>query len=364
MRNGSEVYKSYEYFLHAIRFKVKQRNKEGKKVKQKDVANAIDCSPVHLSGILSVKQTRKASPRLQESIAGYFEMTLGEFLDLGRELYEGTTPVEDQKETPFSPAQSSHPLVEENLTDLAMQVATSAKRTQNELYRLRAIIEMIGDAVSVVSRDLLIEYQNHAHREMFDGNLIGEKCCDFRACSIDTTCPTKKALESGKVQHAIMPFADKKISITASPFHNASGLVIGTVNTFRDVSQTQELLDENIAMRERLAATLEKVEDGVMLYDQDRRIIFYNKKFKDISSASERNLETTDTLAQHTRRQGIVTNMDEIQEAMKEAFVSKRKASVRCFKNDGSPATTYTVEPITAHDGKFLGFMATNRIAK
>ena len=101
-----------------------------------------------------------------------------------------------------------------------------------------------------------------------------------------------------------------------------------------------------------------------MLYDQDRRIIFYNQKFKEITGASERNLETTDTLALHTRRLGIVTNMDEIQEAMKEAFVSKSKASVKCFHNDGTPATIYSVEPIVAQEGSFLGFMATVRNAK
>jgi PAS domain-containing protein len=319
---------------------------------------------------LSQKQTRKASLQLEERVAYYFEMTLIEFLGLGRELYEGTPPAEDKQETPSSLEQTlpkpspPHQLVEENLAELAMQVATSAKRTQDELHRLRAIIEMMGDAVAIVSKDLLIEYQNHAHREMFGSHLVGKKCTDGPSCNKEITCPTHQAIESGTVQHATISYKDKTISITASPFRNASGLIAGAIDSVRDVTQSQKLLDENMAMRECLTATMEKIEDGVMLYDQEKRIIFYNEKFKEIAGASKRNLETTDTLALHTRRLGLVTNMDEIQEAMKKAFVSKSKASVKCFYNDGTPTRIYSVEPIVAQGDKFLGFMAISRIAE
>ena len=70
-------------------------------------------------------------------------------------------------------------------------------------------------------------------------------------------------------------------------------------------------------------------------------------------------LDSTGSLAGYTRRRGIVSNMDEIQEKMKGAYVSKKKTSVECLHYNGTPLMLLTFYPIYTPAGGFLGFMAT-----
>ena len=367
MEGNSSLSKNYDYFIFATRYMIKHGGRNGGKLIQKDFAYAVECTPEHLSGILSSKQSRRASIGLQERIAGYFDMPLISYFDFGRTLYEGKDPGKDSKAVmnsivpsllePFSQHQAS----DENLMELMAQASESAKRTQVELQRLRSIIEMMGDAVAIVSSEQVVEFQNQAHREMFRGVHVGSKCPLFALAEEDEwICPSCETIKTGMTTKTIIGLTDERtMSVTASALRDSSGYVVGAITSIRDITKRQKLMDENVAMRERLAATLEKVGEGVMLYDENRRIIFYNKKFMDLTRATARELETTDSLAGYTRRRGIVTNMDEIQGKMKSAYTSRKKTSVECFHNDGTPSTIYTVEPITTPDGMFLGFMAT-----
>ena len=173
------------------------------------------------------------------------------------------------------------------------------------------------------------------------------------------TLPFVKIL-TGITKKLIITLIDgRTVSVIASALRDSSGYVVGAITSIRDITERQRMMEENVAMRERLAATLEKIDHGVMLYDENRKIIFYNKKFMELTGSTASVLDSTDSLAGHTRRRGIVSNMDEIQEKMKGAYVSKKKTSVECLHNDGTPSMIYTVEPISTPAGRFLGFMAT-----
>ena len=65
-KSGEQAHMNYEYFIHALKYKVKHGGNGSKRVKQKEIALVIDCTPEHLSGILSHNQRRKASLHLQE----------------------------------------------------------------------------------------------------------------------------------------------------------------------------------------------------------------------------------------------------------------------------------------------------------
>ena len=364
---NSSLSKNYEYFIFATRYMIKHGGRNGGKLIQKDFADAVACTPEHLSGILSQRQSRKASSGLQERIAGYFDMPLISFFDFGRTLYEGKTPEENNKAIIHSgtpsllDSSSTHHASDENLIELISQAGESAKRTQAELRKLRSIIEMMGDAVAIVSADQVVEFQNQAHRKMFGGVYVGEKCPLFAlAKEEEWVCPSCETITTGITKKSIIALIDgRTVSVTASALRDSSGYVVGAITSVRDITDRQRLMEENSAMRERLAATLEKVDHGVMLYDENRKIIFYNKKFMELTGSTANVLESTDSLAGYTRRRGIVTNMDEIQEKMKGAYVSRKKTSVECFYNDGTPSMIYTVEPISTPAGRFLGFMAT-----
>ncbi len=94
---NSSLSKNYEYFILATRYMIKHGGRSGGKLIQKDFADSVACTPEHLSGILSQRQSRKASIGLQERIAGYFDMPLISYFDFGRTLYEGKTPEEKRK---------------------------------------------------------------------------------------------------------------------------------------------------------------------------------------------------------------------------------------------------------------------------
>jgi PAS domain S-box-containing protein len=126
--------------------------------------------------------------------------------------------------------------------------------TPNEPGIGQAILDSVADGVFTVDREWRITFFNRAaeritglsHREV-----VGNRCCDvFHASICETACALRHTLESGEpVMNRAAFILDARgrkvpIRISTSVLRDDSGRLVGGVETFRDLSQVEELRKE------------------------------------------------------------------------------------------------------------------------
>ncbi|MBN1149762.1 sigma 54-interacting transcriptional regulator [candidate division WOR-3 bacterium] len=116
------------------------------------------------------------------------------------------------------------------------------------------ILESISDGVFTVDLDWKITYFNRA-AEIITGvrreDAVGKNCCEvFKSNKCENQCPLRKTIKSGKplvdVSAYIIDLHGRKIPISVSTalLQDESGKIIGGAETFRDLSEIEELKKE------------------------------------------------------------------------------------------------------------------------
>ena len=140
----------------------------------------------------------------------------------------------------------------------------------------QAIMESLADGVFTVDRDWTVTFFNRAAGEIIGiapEAAVGRKCWDvFHSSICDGACALKQCIATGDSLSntsifIVRPDGEKiPISISASPLRDASGHIVGGVETFRDISELQRMrkelqgiatLDDIVTKSRRLARMLE-----------------------------------------------------------------------------------------------------------
>lgn len=113
------------------------------------------------------------------------------------------------------------------------------------------ILESISDGVFTVDHDWLVTSFNRAAEEITGiprAEAVGRRCCEvFRASMCETDCALRRTLDTGTpvINRAayIVNAAGKNIPVSVSTalLRDAGGMVIGGVETFRDLTLVEEL---------------------------------------------------------------------------------------------------------------------------
>jgi len=342
----------YALFLESLKNRIAV---EG--VTQKDLAKRVETSKTHLNTVL--KERKKAGIKLQKRLAAYFGLSLEGMTQEGYTLLhcdqrtdphhdpERQAPVHEETFLPFTTQNNG------NLTDLAMQVAAAAKRTQDDLARWQSIVEAIGDGVVIISaKDQVIEYQNQAHKDLFGGNLVGKKCDEIAACSYKGDGPTKRAVETGKVCYGTFTHDEKTISIIASPVRDASGRIVKVVTTSRDISERQKAINGVLVAEERLLGMISLLGLPVLIFDETGNLIFTNKIFRELTSTTVQDLVNLDTLADRLRT--LIKDFDRVEMWMRTALRSQKDEQINVQYKTGRKST-WISRPIFSPSGRYLG---------
>jgi len=115
----------------------------------------------------------------------------------------------------------------------------------------RTILDSVAEGVFTVDRDWRIEFINRAAEKITGvprDKAIGRRCCEvFQSSICDTICPLRHTLETGEavVNRAafVIDARGQKlpISISTTVLRDEAGHLVGGVETFRDLSQVEEL---------------------------------------------------------------------------------------------------------------------------
>lgn len=331
------------FFLAFLRYKIDQD-----RAKQINIARAIEVRPEYINRVYKGRQT--CSVDVQEKICGFFGISYLEALAIGSQLVQtGKTPGKGAQ------AESSPlPLVEKNrrladrvseadVVSIVSQWVANKKLTEDALVKLQNVIENLGEGLVILDTNLIIEYQNRAHREMFGASLVGQTSYTAHGCEkFVRDYPALVARRTGMAASGYFPYAKGTVSALTTPLRDLSGQIIGYVEVLRDSTEMENIL---LLAKE----SLEMMDRAVLVYDANLKIKLFNSKLKEITGAGDKDLLTTETFLRYLQGNRIFVNFAEVAESVEKARREKTESSVTIYFSNGN-AYRYTARPMYARD--------------
>lgn len=128
---------------------------------------------------------------------------------------------------------------------------------EDEKEKNRAIIEGVGDGVSIQDTDFRVLFQNQVHKDLI-GDHAGEYCYEGyeNKDKVCDGCPVVLALADGMHHMAErtvdFPEGKRYFEIMASPLCNAEGQIVGGIEAVREVTDRKRADEEKESLRAQL----------------------------------------------------------------------------------------------------------------
>jgi PAS domain S-box-containing protein len=166
-------------------------------------------------------------------------------------------------------------IAERRRSEAELQAAIT--KTEDENKRSAAIIDAIGDGISIQATDFKILYQNQVNKEIF-GDQVGEYC--YKAYELEDDlceeCPLAAAFEDGKIhtmeRNIISDGGMRHVEITASPLKDSSGKIVAGIEAVRDITARKQA-EESLRL---LKEAVEALPIGITIINTAEKIIYTN----------------------------------------------------------------------------------------
>jgi signal transduction histidine kinase len=147
-----------------------------------------------------------------------------------------------------------------------------------EKAKSEAIIETIGEAISIQDTNFRVIFQNRKHKEL-RGDHLGEYCYQAFENKHDfcDDCPVAKSFADGRIHQAIQTTHGSNGTnyreMTASPLRDASGKIYAGIKVIRDLTE-QKKVEAEI---QRLASFMQLNPNPILELDASGKITLCNK---------------------------------------------------------------------------------------
>lgn len=193
----------------------------------------------------------------------------------------------------FHRFQKIHVRIEEYKNNLEEMIALRTEELQESNLTLENVLNS-SNPLCITSIEGVILKANNAYWGIWQG--INEKemqCCKSRPgvfCDTDS-CPLQQ-IKSGKEE--VLQEASKDVDgtirtfiITARPFRDIHGKLVGIVESFQDISERKKVELALASEREQLAVTLRSIGDGVITTDLNAKIVLINRITEQLTGWSQ-----------------------------------------------------------------------------
>jgi len=160
------------------------------------------------------------------------------------------------------------------------RVQSAEQKAEEEKSRIEAILNAVGDPVSVQDTSFRVLYQNEAHRK-FVGTHLGEFCYQAYVNRDSTceSCPVALAFSDGQIHTVEKPGASEKgimsVEITASPLCDTQGNIIAGIEVVRDLTPRRKAEEALRLAEEKFRGLVEHSLVGIYIF-QDGRFPYVN----------------------------------------------------------------------------------------
>jgi len=148
--------------------------------------------------------------------------------------------------------------------------------------RAEAVVDTIGDGISIQDKEFRVLYQNEAHKKLI-GDHLSEVC--YRAYkkrdSVCGGCPVESALKDGGTHAAervaVTPEGQVFVETKASPIRDSAGVIVAAVEIARDITK-HKLLEAELRLSGEIVANI--AEGLCLVRVDDGTIVLANPKFE------------------------------------------------------------------------------------
>ncbi|MHB8894783.1 MAG: hybrid sensor histidine kinase/response regulator [Candidatus Geothermincolia bacterium] len=187
-------------------------------------------------------------------------------------------------------------LVEERTRELAAanrvlkKEIEAHRRAEHELKRSKVTLEGVLNntnplCITSTSHEVLLANKAYQERWPTPETTGGPvRCFESRPGSLCHTgnCPLELILAGAPVAVCEVGKEDpdgtrKSFIVTARPFRDEEGTLVGIVESFQDITHRKRAEDALAAEKERLSVTLRSIGDGVITADTEGRVVLLNK---------------------------------------------------------------------------------------
>jgi two-component system cell cycle sensor histidine kinase/response regulator CckA len=157
------------------------------------------------------------------------------------------------------------------------------------------IFNAVQDGLSVIDAGLNIALVNSWMEKMYAAEMpmVGRKCYAAyqRRKKRCPWCPSVKAMETGQVHTAEVPYPSAKkptgwIGLTAYPLRSSSGKIAGVIEHVKDITEEKRAELRLRESEERYRRLVDLAPDGIVLIDVKGRVIEVNSAFAELSGHS------------------------------------------------------------------------------
>lgn len=193
----------------------------------------------------------------------------------------------------FHRIQKVHMRMEEYKNNLEEMIS----RRTVELQVTNATLENVLDSsnpLCITGCDRMLLKVNRAYQAIWPVDVTdGVKCCDNRPGMLCDTqqCPLQRIMAGEEeVYHEtskIINGEPKVFIVSARPYRDAGGEVVGIVESFQDISKRKQAELALASEKERLAVTLRSIGDGVITTDLSGNVALINRITEQLTGWSQ-----------------------------------------------------------------------------
>jgi len=191
---------------------------------------------------------------------------------------------------------------EEEIKSIAIyKDISNFKKIEEEFEKSKKFLEQIFNAdpngISVLSKDLTIIKVNHVMYKIYGENIIGKKC--YKAYhNRDTTCPNCPSiisLKEGKPFRKVILSSGTVnpinwIELTTYPLRDSKGSIIGVIENRKDITERIKAEMQIKKLKEFNEEIVRNIGDGLILTDNEKRIVYVNESLLKLLDYSEKGL--------------------------------------------------------------------------
>jgi PAS domain S-box-containing protein len=170
------------------------------------------------------------------------------------------------------------------------------KWAEEERAKSEAIIEALGDGISIIDETFKVLYQNEVHKNLVGGDKSGQYCYSAYALSdkVCEGCPVALSFEDGKIhtleKRALRDKGLVHVEIKSSPLRNSTGEITACIEAVRDITQRRQIEEKLQESEERFRRIFEDGPLGIIISDPNYRVLKANKSFCEMLGYSEEEL--------------------------------------------------------------------------
>lgn len=291
---------------------INRARQDGTRLTKKQLAAKAGVNYIHMVGAL--KGTREASLSLFEAVLAAIGRTLDDARAVGSPVLIGDDESDETVDYSWGEIRDMSPIelvkmiqgykqqvdaavatFSDALYERVHLIAEDRNAHREESQRHKAYLNVLVDAVRIVTVDKVVIFENAAHKRLYGMSMLGQMCNDAVAGCSDSDCGLAQVLLTGEPEYRRYERNGKIMAASYTPVFHKNSTVAEVIIVLRDITEQQQSADRSKFLARfgwRIAGIMDDISgDGYCFSDADRKPFEWTENFLEIVELTKDDLE-------------------------------------------------------------------------